>query len=260
MTIVWGCIAPHGNPVFEQPEGATRRGMEQLAASLRQSAARSAILVTPHGTHVDGHLGVVKSAHLSEHGNQFVDAEHLYDGPGDPDLAAACVAELQAEGLPVVGMTFGTTVAGGSVMPIDWGAGIPLWFLRIPTVVITTARTLGNADQVRAGAALARATGDAPVAFIASADHGHGHGHDGPYGHSEHSQPYDDAVVDLIARNALAELVGWDARQAYDALADSFWQMLMLHGALGDGFDAELVSYEAPTYFGMLTAAFTRKD
>ena len=26
----------------------------------------------------------------------------------------------------------------------------------------------------------------------------------------------------------------------------------MLHGALGDGFDAELLSYEAPTYFGML--------
>ena len=31
----------------------------------------------------------------------------------------------------------------------------------------------------------------------------------------------------------------------------------MLHGALGDGFDAELLSYEAPTYFGMLTAAYT---
>jgi hypothetical protein len=30
----------------------------------------------------------------------------------------------------------------------------------------------------------------------------------------------------------------------------------MLHGALGDGYDAELISYEAPTYFGMLTASF----
>jgi hypothetical protein len=34
----------------------------------------------------------------------------------------------------------------------------------------------------------------------------------------------------------------------------------MLHGALADGFDADLLTYEAPTYFGMLTAAFTRKD
>ena len=34
----------------------------------------------------------------------------------------------------------------------------------------------------------------------------------------------------------------------------------MLHGALGDGFRAELLSYEAPTYFGMLTAAFEREE
>jgi aromatic ring-opening dioxygenase LigB subunit len=44
------------------------------------------------------------------------------------------------------------------------------------------------------------------------------------------------------------------------AKADSFWQLLMLHGALGDAFSAELLSYEAPTYFGMLTASFARED
>jgi aromatic ring-opening dioxygenase LigB subunit len=258
--IVFGCIAPHGNPVFEQPEGPTRKGMEQLAERLRGSGAETAILVTPHGTHVDGHFGVVRAGQLSEHGNQFVDAAHLYDGPGDPELADACVTALRDAGLPAVGMTFGTTAAGGSVMPVDWGAGIPLWFLRVPAVVVTPCRELSNDDHVRAGAALAAAAGDRRVAFVASADHGHWHGVDGPYGHSEHSQPYDDAVVDVVRRNALGELPAWEKQRAYDALADSFWQMLMLHGALGDGFDAELLSYEAPTYFGMLTAAFTRKD
>jgi aromatic ring-opening dioxygenase LigB subunit len=113
---------------------------------------------------------------------------------------------------------------------------------------------------VRAGAALARAGGDRRVAFVASADHGHGHGTDGPYGHSEHSKPYDDDVVDVVRRGALGELVAWDPQRARDALADSFWQMLMLHGALGESFAAELHSYEAPTYFGMLTASFTRQD
>ncbi len=44
------------------------------------------------------------------------------------------------------------------------------------------------------------------------------------------------------------------------AKADSFWQLLMLHGAIGDGLEVELLSYEVPTYFGMLTASFTRKD
>ena len=256
--IVAGAIVPHGNPVFEQPDGPTRGAMEELARRLRDAGAEAAIVVTPHGTHVDGHFGVVRSALLSEHGNQFVDAEHLYEGPGDPDVADACVRALREDGLPGVGMTFGTTAAGGSVMPVDWGAGIPLWFLRLPAVVVTPCRALSNEEHVRAGAALARATGERRVAFVASADHGHGHGVDGPYGHSEQSQPYDDDVVDVVRRNALAELVGWDPQRAYDALADSFWQMLMLHGALGDGFGAELLSYEAPTYFGMLVAAFSR--
>jgi aromatic ring-opening dioxygenase LigB subunit len=256
--ICWGAIAPHGNPVFEDPDGATRKGMDELALRLGMTGAEAAILVTPHGTSVDGHFGVVRSAYLSEHANQFVDAAHLYEGKGDPELADACVRALQEDGLPAVGLTFGTTVAGGSVMPVDWGAGIPLWFLRLPAVVVTPCRALSNTEHVRAGAALARATEGRRIAFVASADHGHGHTEDGPYGYSEHSRPYDEAIVDVVERNALGELGAWDPQVARDALADSFWQLLMLHGALGDGFRSELISYEAPTYFGMLTAAFSR--
>ncbi len=257
--ISFGAIAPHGNPVFEQPEGSTRKAMEELARRLTAAGAEAAIVVTPHGTHLDGHFGVVRSGRLQELGSQFVEAEHLYEGAGEPELADACVRALQDEGLPALGMTFGTTVAGGSVMPIDWGAGIPLWFLRIPAVVVTPCRQLTNEEHVRAGAALGRATGDRRIAFVASADHGHGHGTEGPYGHSPHSQPYDEEIVRLVESNALDQLVAWDQQRAYDALADSFWQLLMLHGALEDDFDSALLSYEAPTYFGMLVAAFTRK-
>jgi len=258
--IVFGAIAPHGNPVYEQPGGPTANGMHELARRLEASRAEVAILATPHGTLLDGHFGVVRSSRLTEHPNQFVDASHLYEGDGDPELADACVTALQAAGLPALGLTFGTVASGGSTMPIDWGAGIPLTFLRIPAVIVTPCRALSNQDHVLAGEALALATGDRAVAFIASADHGHGHTTDGPYGFSEHSAPYDDDVQDVVRRNALRELADWDPQRAADALADSLWQMLMLHGALGDGFRAELISYEAPTYFGMLTAAFEREE
>jgi aromatic ring-opening dioxygenase LigB subunit len=258
--IVFGAIAPHGNPVYEQPDGPTANGMHELARRLEASRAEVAILATPHGTLLDGHFGVVRSSRLTEHPNQFVDASHLYEGDGDPELADACVTALQAAGLPVLGLTFGTVASGGSTMPIDWGAGIPLTFLRIPAVIVTPCRALSNQDHVLAGEALALASGDRAVAFIASADHGHGHTTDGPYGFSAHSAPYDDDVQDVVRRNALRELADWDPQRAADALADSLWQMLMLHGALGDGFRAELISYEAPTYFGMLTAAFEREE
>ena len=150
--------------------------MHELARRLEASGAEAAILATPHGTLLDGHFGVVRSARLTEHPNQFVDAAHLYEGDGDPELADACVRALQAAGLPALGLTFGTTAAGGSTMPIDWGAGIPLTFLRRPG-----GRSSRRAAPCRTtttsvpGEALALATGDRPVAFVASADHGHGH-------------------------------------------------------------------------------------
>ena len=255
--ICFGAIAPHGNPVFTEAGAQTRQAMEELARRLAAAGAEAAILVTPHGLHVDGRFGVVRSGRLEEQANPFVDQAHLYTGAGEPELADACVRALEQEGLPVSGLTFGTSLAGESVMPVDWGAGIPLWFLRLPAVVVTPCRALSNEEHVRAGAALARATGDRRIAFVASADHGHGLDPDGPYGFSEHSQPYDDEIVRIVEANALGELAAWEPKRAYDALADILWQLLMLHGALGERFDAELLSYEAPTYFGMLVAAFT---
>jgi aromatic ring-opening dioxygenase LigB subunit len=63
-----------------------------------------------------------------------------------------------------------------------------------------------------------------------------------------------------VERNALGELLAFDPKFVADAKADSFWQMLMLHGAIGDSWQAEFLSYEAPTYFGMLCASFTPPD
>lgn len=260
MSIVFAAVAPHGGLVFEQPEGATRKGMEELGRRFVAARPDAAIVVTPHGTLLDGHFGVVRSGALSGHPNRFLAPEHLYEGPGEPALADACVRELREEGLPALGITFATTVAGSSEMPVDWGAGIPLWFMRAPAVVVTPCRALSNDEHVRAGAALARAAGARRVAFVASADHGHGHAGDGPYGFAPESRDYDEQVVELVRGNRLGELAGWDASFAVAAKADSFWQLLMLHGALGAHFDAELLSYEAPTYFGMLCAAFAPRQ
>jgi len=71
------------------------------------------------------------------------------------------------------------------------------------------------------------------------------------------AERYDGLMVELVRGNRLAELDGVDPELVEAAKADSFWQMLMLHGALGDAFEAELLSYECPTYFGMLCAAYS---
>jgi aromatic ring-opening dioxygenase LigB subunit len=258
--IVFAAIAPHGGLIFDQPAAPTRRGMEELGRRFAAAEPEAVIVLTPHGVHVDGHFAVVRSSRLQGDAAQWTDADTHYEGPGEPGLAEDCLAALQANGLPALGVTFGATASGASTMPLDWGALIPLWFMRAPAVVVTPCRARPNEEQVRAGAALARATGGRRVALIASADHGHGHGDDGPYGFAAESAPYDALIQELVADNRLGELVGVDPGWAAAAKADSFWQLLMLHGAIRDSFGVELLSYEAPTYFGMLTASFTRQD
>jgi aromatic ring-opening dioxygenase LigB subunit len=254
--IVFAAIAPHGGLVFDQPEAATRQGMEELGRRFAASAPEAAIVLTPHGIGVDGHFAVVRSARLEGDASQWTDVDTHYEGPGDPQLADDCVRALQRAGLPALGVTFGSTAAS-STMPLDWGALIPLWFMRARAVVVSPCRALSNEQHVRAGRTLAEATGGRRIALIASADHGHGHTHDGPYGFAAESAEYDRRVQELVAGNDLAELEAWDAGFAVAAKADSFWQLLMLQGAIGDRFDAELLSYEVPTYYGMLTASFT---
>ena len=70
---------------------------------------------------------------------------------------------------------------------------------------------------------------------------------------------YDEQIVGLVRDNRLAGLLEIEPDFVATAQADSWWQMLVLHGAVSDAFDAELLSYEAPTYFGMLCASFTPK-
>jgi aromatic ring-opening dioxygenase LigB subunit len=117
-------------------------------------------------------------------------------------------------------------------------------------VVVAPARDRPLDEHVRAGAALARATGAKPVALIASADHGHAHDPDGPYGFDPAAAAYDARFQELLVSQPLdftplGELV--DA-----AKADSLWQLLMLQGATSGG--AELLAYAAPTYYGMAVA------
>jgi len=172
---------------------------------------------------------------------------------------------IAAEGIPVAGVSYGANDAAAASFPMDWAVLVPLWFMGgradppVQTVVIAPARDLSYERHVAAGKALAKAAAasNKRVALIASCDHGHGHDANGPYGFTPKSKEFDDAVVALIRRDDLNGLMRMDPKLPIEAKADSYWQMLMLHGALADGqWKGEFLSYEAPTYFGMLCASY----
>jgi len=175
--IVFAAIAPHGD-VDLDPD--LRAAMEELG---RRCVADVAIVVTPHNVHVEGHFAVVTAARVGKHET-------------DRGLAQAIIDALRAEGLPVVGVSYGGNDPAEAELPLDWGSEVPLEFVRTPRVVVVAlARDRPLDEHVRAGAALARATGAQQVALIASADHGHAHDPDGPYGFDPAAAAYDSRFL-----------------------------------------------------------------
>jgi aromatic ring-opening dioxygenase LigB subunit len=237
--------------------------MRELGRRFEAAQPEVAFVLTPHNVHLDGAFAVILGAR-TEGELQGSPEPISLSCPIDMRLALLALGALQASQVPAAGVSYGTNEARSATMPMDWGALIPLWYMGgrraepIPVVLVCPSRTLDGAAHVEAGRALAlaAATSGRRVALIASADHGHGHDVSGPYGLHAASAEYDQRVTGLVSANRLQDLLDFDPEFVQEAQVDSWWQMLMLHGAIGEGFGAELISYEAPTYFGMLCAAY----
>ena len=272
MGLVFGAIAPHGSIAVaewctpeERPLAArTREAFTELGRRFEAARPDVTVLLTPHHVHIEGHMAVVVSGAM--HGVLEGGASRVeLTTKVDREVARAVLDAMRGAGIPTVAVSYGGNDQPSAVTPMDWATQIPIHFMgrdRLPIVMIAPARDLSwdaHLDAGRAIASVASASGKR-VALIASCDHGHAHDPKGPYGYSPASKLFDDRVVDLVTRGALGELRSFEPAFVAEAKADSFWQMLMLHGAIGDGWRADLLSYEAPTYFGMLCASFAPPD
>ncbi len=272
-TIVFGAICPHGPIAVTETctddelelAAATREAFEELGRRAAAADPDTVVVVTPHNVHVQGAMAVVVAGAL-EGAVAGTDGRTIgLEATTDRELAGLVLGALNDAGVPTVGVSYGGNRIDEAAMPMDWGTLIPLWHLGgratppLPAVVVSPARDLSPQAHVDAGRAIGAAIGrsDRRVVFVASADHGHCHDADGQYGYDPASAEYDGTISAIVGGNRLEELLGLEQAFVERAAADSWWQLLMLHGALGDGWQAELLSYEAPTYYGMLCASFT---
>lgn len=272
--LVWACIAPHGGEVIPELAGdnlprmaATRAAMQELGRRCEQAQPDSIVVFTPHGLCFDEHVCV----------SVAMRAEGMLDGENgarvcasievDIPLAQAISEAASQRGVPVAQAAYTDEGEPAPTFPLDWGALIPLWFMgarwRKPpaVVVVCPSRSIPRRKLVEFGRATVEAAVSVGrrVAVICSADQGHGHAADGPYGFSATSASYDRAYCQAVEEDALPRLLHWQDAWIESALPDSYWQTLMLYGALQTvPMEPELLSYEAPTYFGMACAEYRR--
>src|SRR5438094_273608 len=274
MPLVCACIAPHGSMAIPEAKpvdrptlaAATTAAMEELGRRFAVSRPEVSIVLTPHNVHVEGAMAVIDAGAVAGDLAQWGSPIAMRVGV-DRELARAVHDRIREAGVPVVYVSYGANDPASAVAPMDWAVQIPIHFMggrtdpQVPVVVVAPARDRPDEEHVRAGTAIARAASGSSkrVALIASCDHGHGHDAKGPYGFTPRSKEFDDAVVALFRGGDGLRFSGLGSAFAREAKADSYWQMLMLEGALAhDRWKGELLSYEAPTYFGMLCASYAR--
>jgi len=271
VPLVYACIAPHGGELVPALAGSklklfspTRRGMRVLAAAMRDCRPDTIVLASPHNLRLNKHIGVVTSEYSSG---------KTAEGRREISMRARCDVEFatklaeagEAAGLPAVAANYGVFEGPLSDVPMDWGTMIPLWFFmkgtrpRSRIVIVTPSREIPLTQNVEFGKVIAE-TAEAEekrIAFVASADQAHRHQKSGPYGFDKRAAVYDKQVMDLIRHNELEEIVRMSPSFIDGAMPDSLWQMAMLVGALSVvPMKAELVSYQVPTYYGMLCASY----
>ena len=272
MPLVYACIAPHGGELVPALAGKyldlfapTRRGMRALARRMKEAKPDTMVVASPHNLRLQKHIGVVTSEYSS--GKMSAGRKEIrLRAKCDRELASAIVAEAELRGLPVVAANYGALEGPMSDLAMDWGTMIPLWFLlkgarlRSRVVVVTPSRGIPLKQNYEFGRAIAEAVQREKkrVAFVASADQAHAHRKDGPYGFSPMAKEYDAQVVDAVRSGRLGRLMKLRSDLVEAASPDSLWQLAVLAGAVSVvPMKGELVSYQAPTYFGMLCASYS---
>ena len=284
--IVFAAVAPHGWPIIhdlsEDALGAlaTRSALEELGRRAATTQPDVVVIASPHNFRVEGAIclaAVARGAGTLHHEGRTVEMNLPVDAP----LTDAIAAAAKRRNLPIALGGYAGNMRAESIVPLDWGTMVPLWFLGHgrnltgygnvlapdpeedpgpPVVIVTPSRLLPRTAMVAFGEAVADAAGQdgRRVAFVASCDWSHTH-EGGRYGVHPAAAEVDAAVLAALRANDPGRLIDLDEQQVEAAAIDGLWQVLMLAGVMNRiPMRGEILSYEAPSAYatGMIVATF----
>lgn len=291
MPLVVGAVAPHGFPIIpelsDDADGAmkTRESMLEMGRRFKEADLDAIFISGPHGIRVNGFISiadVARAAGTLTWGDNAIEMNF----PVDLDLTDAIFEAATAAGIPVAGVGYGGSNRNQSVLPADWGVMTPLWFAGHdrsvtgkgyvlaglldglpeeetgpPAIIVNPSRRLPRQANVDFGRVVAEVleASDKRVGFIASCDWAHRHDANHPNGFHPDAPRLDAEVTQAIKDNDLLPLIDLDDEYVNNAAIDGLWQLLMLAGAMQVvPMDVDFLSYEAPSYYGMIVATYAR--
>ena len=142
----------------------------------------------------------------------------------------------------------------------SWGSLVPLWFLQDKESVgiITIDSQIERSKIIDFGKNFYNFINlqNKRIGIILSCDFSHTHSKNNPmFPYSECSKEFDDLLVEMFENNDLKSFRNIDDKFIYKARTDVKAQLLVLCGILemNSKLKSYFLSYEVPTYFGMIT-------
>jgi aromatic ring-opening dioxygenase LigB subunit len=290
--LIAAAVIPHGDftydPTLLDPGTPAREAAEQVARAARRAGSFISnmdpdivFLSTPHGIELTHDYGLYLGSHargFAMIGSDLVNSSkykvHLDQIHLAPVLSDKLVSKLSNQSVSGI-----LPFADSEDMPLRWGEVIPL--LMIPKTNISRYHIIWShplrrytqasemvTELVQLGGFLFEWAESTPlrIAMLISSDLSHTHEANGPYGHSNASEPFDHAVGDWAANPCQrASSLLETARSLQDnAKSCGFTGLVLLHGALchkerSNDFDATVIANRNATYYGMMVATFERR-
>jgi aromatic ring-opening dioxygenase LigB subunit len=275
MPLEYACIIPHGSDIiprlavrktdhlFEK----TRESVRKIAREIKAVRPDTIVIASPHNLRLQNKIGIVTAENSTGRLKGPRGRSVSLSLKCDREFAQDLLQESTRKHLPVVGANYGTAEGPASDMPMDWGTLVPMWFVsreqrvKAKTVIVTPSREIPLSQNIAFGMAIGEMAKKRKkrVVFIASADQAHAHKKSGPYGYHQSAAKYDEFVSRAIQKNRIESISRLSKRFVEDGKPDSLWQMAVLAGLTRVvKMRGNLLSYEVPTYYGMICASFVR--
>ena len=275
MTLDYACIMPHGSDIIPQLAERkterlfekTRESVRKIARDIRNARPQTIVLASPHNLRLQDNIAIVTAENSTGYLKSPRGRKVSLSLRCDREFAQDLLEESTRKHLPVVGANYGTAEGLASDMPMDWGTLVPMWFVtkeeqvKARTVIVTPSREISLRQNIALGTTIAEMAEKRTkrLVFIASADQAHAHKKSGPYGYHRSAAKYDEFVSQAIQKNRIESISRLSKRFVEDAKPDSLWQMAILAGLTKVvKMRGNMLSYEVPTYFGMICASFVR--
>jgi AmmeMemoRadiSam system protein A len=264
MAIIGAYLVPHPPLIFpeigkggEKDIQATVDAYRRAGSEIAQAAPETIVLITPHSVMYADYFHISPGTGAQGSMAQFGAADVSVRVDYDEEVAATLCARAKDAGFPA-----GTR--GEKDAALDHASMIPLRFIldagaRAFKVVRAGVSGLHLKQHYALGVLIAEACEKrARTIVIASGDLSHKLKEDGPYGFVHEGPAFDSAIIDIVRRGALHEVLSLDPALCQNAGECGLRPLAVLAGALG-GFDVrgELFSYEGPFGVGYAVGKFS---